>query len=178
MKYLWCMAFTVSFFMTSKVIFDFDKQTSIKDWVIVDDVVMGGVSSGNFSLNSDGFGVFKGEVSLENNGGFSSVRHNLKAPVEVGKYKKIRLRLKGDGKTYQFRIKSKLGNYYTYVYAFQTTGQWENIDIALQDMYPSFRGQKLKQPNFSSSSFEQMAFLIANKKQEKFKILIDKIAFL
>jgi hypothetical protein len=40
---------------------------------------MGGKSSSNISLNKDGFGVFNGTISLENNGGFSSVRHVFKA---------------------------------------------------------------------------------------------------
>ena len=40
------------------------------------DVVMGGKSSGSFALSPEGHGVFKGAVSLENNGGFSSLRYN------------------------------------------------------------------------------------------------------
>ena len=57
------------------VIFDFDKDSNLKNWKIVDDVVMGGKSSGHFELNDDGHAVFYGNISLENNGGFSSVRY-------------------------------------------------------------------------------------------------------
>jgi NADH dehydrogenase [ubiquinone] 1 alpha subcomplex assembly factor 1 len=42
-------------------------------------------------------------------------------------------------------------------------------------MYPSFRGRRLNQPNFSNDSIEELTFLIGNKKSEKFKLLIDKI---
>lgn len=42
-------------------------------------------------------------------------------------------------------------------------------------MYPSFRGRKLAQPNFSSDHVEEIAFLIGNKKPESFKLMIDKI---
>ena len=42
-------------------------------------------------------------------------------------------------------------------------------------MYPSFRGRKLNQANFSNDYIEEIAFLIANKRQENFKLLIDKI---
>ena len=38
---------------------------------------MGGRSDGNFNLNKEGFAVFHGEVSLENNGGFSSLRYQF-----------------------------------------------------------------------------------------------------
>lgn len=60
--------------MAPTSLFNFTSSTDIKTWYIVDDVVMGGRSSGTFTLNEDGHGVFAGNVSLENNGGFSSVR--------------------------------------------------------------------------------------------------------
>ena len=42
-------------------------------------------------------------------------------------------------------------------------------------MYPSFRGRKLDEPNFFHKSIEEVTFLIANKKNEEFILLIDKI---
>jgi hypothetical protein len=42
-------------------------------------------------------------------------------------------------------------------------------------MYPSFRGRKLDKPNFSEDYIEEIAFLIGNKSEEKFQLLIDKI---
>jgi hypothetical protein len=56
-----------------QTIFDFNKS-NIQAWKIVDDAVMGGMSSSTFKLDPDGQGVFEGTVSLENNGGFSMVR--------------------------------------------------------------------------------------------------------
>ena len=63
--------------MGTKLIFDFTTQSDIKNWNVIDDIVMGGKSSGSFKLNTDGYGVFKGNVSLENNGGFSSVKYKF-----------------------------------------------------------------------------------------------------
>ena len=60
-------------------IFNFNKNSNIYSWRIVDDNVMGGRSSSNISLNKDGFGVFNGTISLDNNGGFCSVRYVFKA---------------------------------------------------------------------------------------------------
>lgn len=160
--------------MTTQVIFDFNRKSNVEDWVIIDDVVMGGRSSGTFSLNADGFGVFEGAVSLENNGGFSSVRYRFqKMPVKD--YTKVIIRLKGDGKQYQFRIKSSSGDYYSYIATFSTTGAWQEIEIPLEDMYPSFRGRRLNLPDFSKDHIEEVAFLIGNKKEERFKLLLDKI---
>ncbi len=160
--------------MSSKIIFDFNKQADIQDWIVVDDVVMGGRSSGTFALNDDGFGVFAGNVSLENNGGFSSVRYRFDK-IAVEDFTKMVLRLKGDGKTYQFRIKDEVTTRYSYIASFPTSGEWQEITIPLNTMYPAFRGNKLDQPNFSHDHIEEVAFLVGNKKAEKFRLLIDKI---
>lgn len=160
--------------ISAKMIFDFNINSDIQNWNVVDDTVMGGRSSSQFNLNSEGFGVFKGVVSLENNGGFSSVRYRLKK-TEVKKYTKIKLRLKGDGKNYQFRIKNNSRDYHSYIATFSTTNDWQNIEIVLKDMYPSFRGRRLNIPNFSHDFIEQIVFLIGNKKNEEFKLMIDTI---
>jgi NADH dehydrogenase [ubiquinone] 1 alpha subcomplex assembly factor 1 len=160
--------------MASQIIFNFNKSSDIKNWIVIDDVVMGGKSSGSFKLSSDGYGVFVGDISLENNGGFSSVRYRFEK-ILINKSTKISIRIKGDGKKYQFRIKSNSGDYYSYISPFSTTGEWQEIEIPLKDMYPSFRGRKLDQPNFSNDAIEEITFLIGNKNKEKFQLLIDKI---
>jgi hypothetical protein len=156
------------------ILFDFNSQTEPGDWIVVDDAVMGGRSSGSFSLSPEGNGLFKGRVSLENNGGFSSVRHRL-APKQVGEFTKVKLRVKGDGKAYQFRIKSSAGDSHAYVATFETTRAWSTVEIPFAGMYPSFRGQKLKLPNYPGQVLEEIAFLIANKTAENFALEIDRI---
>ncbi|WP_239540849.1 CIA30 family protein [Cryomorpha ignava] len=173
MKYLICMM-TIFSSLPSQVIFDFNKHSAIQDWIIVDDVVMGGESAGTFKLNADGFGVFEGNISLANNGGFSSVRYQFEKTSVKG-FTKISIKLRGDGKNYQFRIKANSGDYYSYIAPFSTSGEWQEIEIPLKDMYPSYRGRRLDQPNFSAESIEEITFLIGNKKNEQFKLLIDKI---
>ena len=49
------------------------------------------------------------------------------------------------------------------------------IKISLEDFYPSFRGKKVDLPNFQNGQLEEIAFLIGNKKNEDFKLLINKI---
>jgi hypothetical protein len=160
--------------MNTTIIYDFNKDSSKNDWRIIDDGVMGGESQGSFSFDTDGNGVFKGTVSLENNGGFSSVRHQFDK-IQTTKDSKVLIRLKGDGKEYQFRIKDKYNSYYSYITTFKTSGEWETIELKLSDLYPSFRGRKLNLPNFESDSFEEIVFLIGNKKNESFQLLLDKI---
>ncbi|WP_299886321.1 CIA30 family protein [uncultured Lacinutrix sp.] len=155
-------------------IFDFTTGCNISNWSIVDDVVMGGRSNGSFKLSPEGHGVFSGKVSLENNGGFSSVRHRFKT-LDVSNYTKIVITLKGDGKPYQFRIKANQEDYYSYITYIKTNNEWQTITVKLKDLYPTFRGRKLDIPNFDKKTIEELAFLIGNKKAETFMLTIDKI---
>ena len=175
MKYLIFILILFSL-MSSKIIFDFNKKSNLRNWIIVDDIVMGGQSSGSLKLNADGFGVFKGSISLDNNGGFSSVRYRFQK-IAIDNYTEIVLKLKGDGKKYQFRIKSNSRDYYSYITPFLTSGEWQEVRISIKEMYPSFRGRRLNQPNFSNDYIEEITFLIGNKKNEDFKLLLDKIEF-
>ena len=64
-----------------KTLFDFQNATNAAAWQVVNDDVMGGESTSRFSV-TNGLASFQGKVSLENNGGFASVRsapasHNL-----------------------------------------------------------------------------------------------------
>jgi len=160
--------------MKSQLIFDFNHNANITDWKIVDDVVMGGRSNGQFKIDSDGNGIFSGDVSVENNGGFSSVRYQFEK-INTTKESKVIIRLKGDGKEYQFRIKNNRNTYYSYITNFKTSGDWENIIINLKDLYPSFRGQTMNIPNFTGNSLEEIVFLIGNKKNESFTLVLDRI---
>jgi NADH dehydrogenase [ubiquinone] 1 alpha subcomplex assembly factor 1 len=175
MKYL-IFILTLFSLMSSKIIFDFNKKSNLRNWIIVDDIVMGGQSSGSLKLNADGFGVFQGSISLDNNGGFSSVRYRFQK-IAIDNYTEIVLKLKGDGKKYQFRIKSNSRDYYSYITPFLTSGEWQEVRIPLKEMYPSFRGRRLNQPNFSNDYIEEITFLVGNKKNENFKLLLDKIEF-
>ena len=173
LKYI-LIAFLLMYLNNPKTIFDFNTNANTENWRIVDDVVMGGKSSGTFKINEDGYGVFGGYVSLENNGGFSSVRYRFNK-IKVNDFSTIALKIKGDGKQYQFRIKTNTRDYFSYIATFETSGDWEEIEIPLPEMYPSWRGRKLDMPNFSDDHIEEIAFLISNKKEEEFKLLIENI---
>lgn len=155
-------------------IFNFTKDADSRQWRVVDDVVMGGRSSGQFQLNEEGNGLFSGDVSLENNGGFSSVRHNFDEK-DLTNCKKFVLRIKGDGKKYQFRAKTNQRDYYSYIYTFQTTGNWQIIEIPFDKMMPGFRGRMLDMPNYPGEHLQEIAFLIGNKKKQSFELEIQKI---
>ena len=90
--------------MSTLTLYDFTETSDINDWYVVNDGVMGGLSRGMFELSNDGHGVFRGKVSLENNGGFSSIRYPFETK-KVSGYDYLMLRVKGDKKRYQIRVK-------------------------------------------------------------------------
>lgn len=155
-------------------VFNFNTKSNITKWQIVNDAVMGGQSNSDFTLNKDGLGVFKGQVSLENNGGFAMVQYRFDTK-KVNTLTKACISLKGDGKTYQFRIKTNNSDYYSYIASFDTNGKWQTIELPFNTMYPAFRGRTLDIGNYPGEQMEMIAFLIGNKKEEDFKLEIDTI---
>lgn len=158
----------------SITLFDFNKACELTNWNIVNDGVMGGRSSGQLVLNEDGHAIFSGYVSLDNNGGFTSLRHQF-PQKRIDNVSHIVLRLKGDGKTYQLRVKSSSKDYHSFKIEFDTSGEWEELKIPLNSMTPTYRGRRLNRPNFSDNFLEEIGILIGNKRAENFELMIDKI---
>lgn len=137
---------------------------------------MGGKSDSDFYLNQEGNAIFKGNVSLENNGGFAMVKHAFPT-IDVKQYSTIILKLRGDGKRYQFRLKSNSDQQESYISHFLTSKEWQIVEIPLSELYPTYRGRKLEMPNYPGEVMEEIAILIGNKKAESFQIEIKWIAF-
>jgi len=159
----------------TKMLFDFTKDADSSQWYIVDDGVMGGLSQGNFRINDDGNGEYSGRISLDNYGGFSSLRYRC-GPTKIDNNTHLVLKVKGDGKSYQIRIKDSVYDRHSYIFSFDTTLEWETIKIPINEMYASFRGRKLNMPEFNAPKFEEVTILFGNKKEETFKLEIDYIA--
>lgn len=155
-------------------IFDFTPDSDISDWRTVDDTVMGGVSDGNFKVNEEGHGVYSGTVSLANNGGFSSLRYRMPSIRIEGSTKAV-LRIKGDGKNYQFRTKTDDNDRYSYVSSFETSGEWEEVEIELHKMKPQWRGRRLDMEDYPAEMLSELAILIGNKRAEDFQLELDWI---
>ena len=175
MKFILFFLMLSSFTQTNTdEIYKFTTSTKVNEWRIVNDGVMGGISKSSLILNDFGNGQFMGHVSLANNGGFASIQ--LNKTINLADEKKfILLRIKGDGKSYEFRLKSQISQSESYVHQFTTTGEWEIIKLPMSEFYPQFFGRKLNKPNFNFKSIEQLSFLIANKQEEDFSLLIDWI---
>ena len=160
-----------------KLLLDFEDTDKSGRWMVVNDDVMGGVSRSNVKLHSDGHLLFDGEVSTNYGGGFASVRTDYKN-WEIEKYEGFILRVKGDGKTYQFRC--RLGNninQIAYRHYFQADNEdWQEIILPFKEFLPTYRGRVLTNiPKLDPKGIKQFGFMISDKQVGKFHLKIDWI---
>ena len=160
-----------------KLLLDFEDTDKSGRWMVVNDDVMGGVSRSNVKLHSDGHLLFDGEVSTNYGGGFASVRTDYKN-WEIEKYEGFILRVKGDGKTYQFRC--RLGNninQIAYRHYFQADNEdWQEIILPFKEFLPTYRGRVLTNiPKLDPKEIKQFGFMISDKQVGKFHLKIDWI---
>jgi len=86
-----------------KTLFEFTGEKPDVAWRSRNDGVMGGISKGSARIVEEGM-LFDGELSLENNGGFSSIYFNVN--FDLSDFSGVRLTVLGDGRTYRLRIES------------------------------------------------------------------------
>ena len=127
------------------ILFDFSTLENMGDWLIVNDGVMGGLSTSKFILSDSNTAVYSGNVTLENNGGFASTRTKAMR-FQLDGSKGILIRVKGDGKKYQFRIRTDdRFDGVSYRYHFETNvNEWQTISIPFSKFVPVFRGRILQ----------------------------------
>src|SRR5690606_13933798 len=114
------------------ILFNSKNLTNLSHWQVVNDVVMGGCSQAKFLINNAGYGEFSGQVSLENNGGFSSVKYSFNQ-IDMDAFTKVRIKIKGDTHRYQLRLKSNITDRHSYVTYFETTGNWQEVELDLRE---------------------------------------------
>ena len=158
---------------------EFDKSESASlSWRVVDDGVMGGLSKGNFGVSSGGILTFRGTLSLENNGGFSSIRTE-KVKMNLSGADGLLARVRGDGRTYQMRFGTDArfrGMEISFMAEFKTSkGEWTEVKIPFDQFKGSFRGMKLKDEVFDPSKISRVGLLLADKKPGEFELNVDWI---
>ena len=149
----------------------------IEPWRSVNDGVMGGRSAGGMRKSDEGL-RFTGRLSLENNGGFSSVRRLV--AQDLSNATRVRLEVRGDGRDYQFRIRqSSRFDGVSWSAGFSTNDKWASIELALEGFTPVFRGRTVSQAGpVIASQIQQIGFLLAEKKPGQFELEIRRIEFL
>jgi len=150
---------------------DFSNPNTLRDSWIVNDGVMGGVSKSSLRQDVDGM-FFEGVVSLENNGGFASMRSSVRFPQGT---QLIELIAKGDGKRYKLVLRTELAPRVTYVADFIALPTWQTYRFNLSQFKSTFRGRDVNAPTLSFSDVIDFGILISNTQAGSFAIQLKTL---
>jgi len=159
------------------ILLDFDDPADAALWRPVDDVVMGGVSRSAFGLAEPGVARFSGNVSLENFGGFASVRTPPRDWDTAGAQAFV-LRVRGDGHTYKFTIRTGDGfDGLQYQSRFTAPADaWTEVRLPVNEFVATFRGRKVPfAASLDPAKVRALGLMISDKQAGPFKLLVDRI---
>lgn len=157
---------------------EFDSSTPDLDWRIVNDGVMGGLSQGKVEISDGGIMTFSGNLSLDNNGGFSLVRSG-KVDLNLSNDLGLLLKVRGDGRTYEVRLESDArdrGRVVSFSGKIETkAGQWHQVKVPFAELRGGWRGRDLPDAVFKPSVIGQVGIILADKKEGPFKLEVEYI---
>ena len=158
--------------------FDFTQPKAPSLWQAVNDGVMGGVSRGVFGITPAGILEFTGTLSLENNGGFASVRLR---PANLGLKPddSLIIKLKGDGRDYSLNLYTNRPLMaFSYRANFSTKkGEWLEIRAPLANFVATSFGREVTSAGpVNPREVVGIGFMLADKKAGPFKLEIESIS--
>jgi len=146
------------------------------DWRVLNDSVMGGVSRSTFCFTVGGTGVFEGTVSLENNGGFASVRLPV-IPLDLSAHTGLCIRHRGDGHRYRLRLHDNpRTDSIAYQADFRSHADWRETHLLFETFRPTFRGRvPTPAPALDTGNIQQFGLMIADGQAGPFHLEVAHI---
>ena len=162
---------------TSTVLFDFSNQDATSDWFNQNDTVMGGVSDSATTWVDEQL-VFSGNLSLDNNGGFTSTFGpiNDQLPTLMSGAEAIVVTARGDGKTYLMQIRNYDNT--RYIQRFTTVADVEQDYVLPLADFESVDWRLSVIPNAAPidiATIGQLGFYLLDKQVGPFEIAISSI---
>ena len=159
------------------LLFDFSDPASVNEWAAIDDRVMGGISRSRLRYEPAGHAVFEGEVSLERNGGFASVRSS---PGRRGKpgASECLIEVRGHGKQFKLSVLTDDGfDSVNYRASFAPEGSdWQTIRIPLSELKASFRGRPVPSaPALDPANIRQVGLMVSAQQAGSFVLGVRRI---
>ena len=159
---------------------DFDDPTSDQTvWVIVNDGVMGGRSSG-FVDFADSAMRFFGEI-VTAGGGFTSVRFRTIGDELVGTDRLV-LRLRSDNRTYSVTFNDAPGTRQRIAHGADITSDrtsdedgWSIVEVRYDDLRPTVFGQPVDAPAFDPEQVSEVGIIISDGIDGSFELEVDWI---
>ncbi len=170
--------------MNDKINFGDDKfllnssiMNSEKKWRIVNDGVMGGLSSSEATVNDKDKIIFTGNISLENNGGFTSLRSQINN-FNFENFSGIEININGGGKNFSISMKETAeftGYYYTAQFA-TNVDDYSLINIPFDQFKLKYFGKEISSQNkIPLNKIKQVSILIGDEQSGNFIAEIDYV---
>ncbi len=160
----------------AKTLASFESEDCLKSWTSVNDGVMGGVSKGGLTRTDKGTLKFSGDLSLENNGGFASIRTKPGA-LDLSGMSGIVVKSRGDGRTYwvELRVAGQMGATSYRADLPTTAGEWKETRVAFEDFKLQAFGRELPFKPVDPSAVASVGFTLADKKSGPFALEIESV---
>jgi NADH dehydrogenase [ubiquinone] 1 alpha subcomplex assembly factor 1 len=156
-------------------VLDFAVPEAAQTWQAVNDGVMGGISDGRFRITPEKTLEFFGTLSLENNGGFASVR-TKPCELDVKAGDTLVVRVKGDGRDYVLNIYTKSRRMaFSYRAPLPTQkDDWTEIAVPLADFIPTAFGRRIQGMGpVEPDQINGLGFMLSDKKAGPFKMQVE-----
>ncbi|MEY2689884.1 MAG: hypothetical protein RL375_4084 [Pseudomonadota bacterium] len=158
---------------------DFRDPLSVAGWFPIDDRIMGGVSQSRLHHHPAGHAVFDGEVSLERNGGFASVRSRPGAWGAPGARASLIEARGGAGKQFKLTLFMDDGvDSLSYQASFTAdTSDWQDLRLPIETFQASFRGRVVPgAAPLEPALIRQVGLMIAAQQAGHFALDIRQIS--
>jgi hypothetical protein len=159
---------------------DFGQTIGGQDWMIVNDGVMGGLSESTITITKNSL-LFKGSISLKNNGGFASIRSNNRK-FDLSKYTTVKIKFRSIGRDFALRFASS-DLYFrpNYKHHFSSsTGEWEIAELKMSN-FKEYTMGRVSGSIVGKEKLEniiRVGIILSDKKEGPFEIEIDYIEFI
>ena len=163
-------------YVSEQPLFDFSRKEDCAGWSPVDDVVMGGCSHSTVSFDPGAL-VFCGELSLDNGGGFASIRSPLRE-FNLSSATALVLRVTGDGKTYKvgLRLSEKFDAPVYQASFIAPAEETKDVYIPYNELEPRYHGRSLDvAPPFEPQRVRSVGLLIADRQSGPFSLRVESI---
>ena len=152
-----------------------------QEWILLSDNIMGGVTKSKIEYTTNSV-LLSGNISLDNFGGFSSVKTKFKK-IDLSAFKGIRIRHKSNNQKFAFTLEDTQnwtlpnykGNFFN-----QKPNEWETSTILFKD----FKEYQIGEPTGEKLELERLKNIVrigvitTEKKEGPFSLEIDYIEFL
>ena len=158
-------------------LFDFREPLAVSAWTPIDDRVMGGISVSTLRHDPAGHAVFEGEVSLERNGGFASVRSS---PGQRGmrRAEVCLVEIRGVPKRFKLSLLTDDGfDSLNYQASFAPIGaDWQTLRLPISSFRATFRGREAADaPQLDPGRIRQVGLMISDRQAGRFALYIRLI---